>query len=159
MSYKQKYEQGRVLMNNELKIKNRAQTSKSNIRPDLLHALIDNADHSITVAEREGEDTILLYVNKAFEEMTGYTSEECLYQDCRFLQKDDKQPQQSKKIHRALESDTSVRVVLRNYKKDGTLFRNELTISPYFDEVESVMYYIGVQKNLGSTNSSKVVVS
>ncbi len=120
------------------------------IRPDLLNALIDHAEHGITIAEREGDDTILLYVNQAFERMTGYTPDECLYKDCRFLQGDDKQQQEIKKIHRAIQDEEPVRVVLRNYRKDGTLFWNDLTITPYFDKVESVMYYIGVQKDISS---------
>ena len=56
------------------------------VRLDILQALINHAEHGITIAEREGDDTILLYVNKAFEEMTGYSSDDCLYKDCRFLQ-------------------------------------------------------------------------
>ncbi len=123
---------------------------KNPIRPDLLQALIDNADHCFSVAEREGDDTILLYVNKAFERMTGYTSDESLYKDCRFLQREDKQPHTNRKIRQAIEDEESVRVVLRNYKKDGTLFWNELTITPYFDKVDKVMYYIGVQRDLGT---------
>ena len=118
------------------------------IRPDLLNALINHAEHGITIAEREGEDTILLYVNKAFEEMTGYTAEECLYKDCRFLQADDKQQDEIKKIHQAIEEEQPVQVVLRNYHKAGHLFWNELTITPFFDTVEGVMYYIGVQKDI-----------
>lgn len=129
------------------------------IRPDLLQALIDNAQHSISIAEREGDDTILLYVNQAFERMTGYTADECLYKDCRFLQGDDKQRQVNKKIHKAIEDQVPVRVVLRNYKKDGTLFWNELTITPFFDSVEDVMYYIGVQKNLGSGSEFDLIDS
>ena len=120
------------------------------IRPDLLEALIDHAEHGITIAEREGDDTILLYVNQAFEKMTGYTPDECLYKDCRFLQGEDKQQQEIKKIHKAIQDEEPVRVVLRNYRKDGTLFWNDLTITPYFDKVESVMYYIGVQKDISS---------
>ena len=143
-----------IHMSKEINLEVSGQRSiKPSIRPDLFHALIDHADHSITIAEREGDDTILLYVNKAFEKMTGYTSDECLFKDCRFLQADDKQPQQSKKIHQAIQDEKSVKVVLRNYRKDGTLFWNELTITPYFDELDSVMYYIGIQKNLGSLNA------
>ena len=74
----------------------------TSIRPDLLQALIDHAEHGITIAEREGEDTILLYVNRAFLDLTGYTEEECLYQDCRFLQGNDKQQDEIKKIHEAI---------------------------------------------------------
>ncbi len=142
-------------MNNDAIEKNNIGKPKKNpIRPDLLQALIHNADHCFSVAEREGDDTILLYVNKAFEKMTGYSANECLYKDCRFLQRDDRQPQTVRKIHKAFENEESVRVVLRNYKKDGTLFWNELTITPYFDSVDEIMYYIGVQKDLGSNREN-----
>lgn len=118
------------------------------IRPDLLQALLDHAEHGITIAEREGNDTILLYVNHAFEQMSGYAADECLYKDCRFLQGDDHEQPAVSVVRRAIEEEKSVRVILRNYRKDGTLFWNDLTISPYFDEEEGVMYYIGVQKDV-----------
>jgi PAS domain S-box-containing protein len=120
----------------------------TSIRPDLLQALIDHAEHGITIAEREGEDTILLYVNRAFLDLTGYTEEECLYQDCRFLQGKDKQQDEIKKIHEAILNEEPVEVLLRNYKKDGSLFWNDLSITPYFDEHEGIMYYIGIQKDV-----------
>lgn len=142
-------------MDNDTTSKNFIGKAKKNpIRLDLLQALVDNADHCFSVAELEGEDTILLYVNKAFEKMTGYSADECLYKDCRFLQREDKQTQANAKIRQAIENEESVRVVLRNYKKDGTLFWNELTITPYFDKVDEIMYYIGVQKDLGSKLSN-----
>ncbi|WML90822.1 PAS domain S-box protein [Thiothrix lacustris] len=128
-----------------------AETLTTTIRPELLQALIDHAEHGITIAEREGNDTILLYVNRAFEELTGYTSDECLYKDCRFLQNADHEQPELLKIRTAIEQEQSVRVVLRNYRKDGTLFWNDLTISPYFDREEGVMYYIGVQKDVTQT--------
>ncbi len=120
----------------------------SAIRPELLQSLIDYAEHGITIAEREGNDTILLYVNRAFEQMTGYDAEDCLYQDCRFLQSDDRDQAELNRIRIAIESEQPVRVILRNYRKDGTLFWNDLSISPFFDEEEGVMYYIGVQKDV-----------
>ena len=129
--------------NNGISVNN----EQTHIRPDLLHALIDHADHGITIAEREGDDTILIYVNHAFEKMTGYAAEECLYKDCRFLQGDDVQPE-IKTMRDAIESKESVRVLLRNYRKNGALFWNDLTITPYFDEIDSIMYFIGIQKDV-----------
>lgn len=128
-----------------------ADTLATSIRPDLLQALMDHAEHGITIAEREGNDTILLYVNRAFEEMTGYTSDECLYKDCRFLQNADNDQPELASIRAAIESNQPIRAVLRNYRKDGSLFWNDLTISPYFDHEEGIMYYIGVQKDVSQT--------
>lgn len=118
------------------------------IRPDLLEALIDHAEHGITIAEREGGDTILLYVNRAFTEMTGYSEEESLYKDCRFLQGEERDQVEIDKIHDAINNEKSVRVVLKNFKKNGEMFWNDLTITPYFDEQDGIMYYIGIQKDI-----------
>ena len=51
----------------------------------LLKKAIDTANDGLVIAEQEGDDTILLYVNQAFEQLTGYNEDEILYQDCRFL--------------------------------------------------------------------------
>ncbi len=122
--------------------------SPSIIRPDVLQVLIDHAEHGISIAEREGDDTILLYVNEAFEKMTGYSAEDCLFQDCRFLQGEDREQPERYRIHDAIVDTKAVQVVLRNYRKDGSLFWNELTVTPYVDEVEGVTYYIGIQKDI-----------
>jgi len=138
-------------MKNDSKAKHRfaGESEQTPIRPDLMNALIDHAEHGITIAEREGDDTILLYVNQAFERMTGYSAEECLYKDCRFLQNDDIQPEMGK-MRAAIEAETPVRVLIRNYRKDGSLFWNDLSITPYYDEVDSIMYYIGIQKDISN---------
>ena len=64
------------------------------INASLLQMVINASNDGIVVAEKEGDqDTILIYVNPAFEQLTGYRSEEILYQDCRFLQAGDRDQQ------------------------------------------------------------------
>jgi PAS domain-containing protein len=77
--------------------------------------------------KRKASRTTLIYVNPAFERLTGYTSEEILYQDCRFLQSGDRD-QALIAIRDALEW-RACREILRNYRKDGTPFWNELSLS------------------------------
>ncbi|MCG7981625.1 MAG: PAS domain S-box protein [Candidatus Thiodiazotropha lotti] len=114
----------------------------------LLKQAIDTANDGLVIAEREGDDTILLYVNEAFERLTGYTEEEILYQDCRFLQGDDRDQQARQSIREAIESNQPSRTRLRNYHKDGSLFWNELSITPIINEKDGLTYYIGVQKDV-----------
>ncbi|GAB6070634.1 hypothetical protein JCM30760_17310 [Thiomicrorhabdus hydrogeniphila] len=118
------------------------------LRTNLLIQLVENAQEGIVVAEKEGHDTILIYVNPAFEDLTGYSSEEILYQDCRFLQGDDTEQQAIKVIRNAIDGSTPVRTVLKNYRKDGSVFWNELSVTPYYDEVDQLTYYIGIQKDV-----------
>jgi PAS domain S-box-containing protein len=114
----------------------------------LLKQAIDTANDGLVIAEREGDDTILLYINEAFERLTGYTEEEILYQDCRFLQGDDRDQQARKQIREAIKNNQPSRTRIRNYHKDGTLFWNELSITPIINEEDGLTYYIGVQKNV-----------
>jgi PAS domain S-box-containing protein len=114
----------------------------------LLKQAIDTANDGLVIAEREGDDTILLYINEAFERLTGYAEEEILYQDCRFLQGDDRDQQARKQIREAIKNNQPSRTRIRNYHKDGTLFWNELSITPIINEEDGLTYYIGVQKNV-----------
>ena len=60
------------------------------INPKQLQLVVDASSDGIVVAEQEGDDNILIYVNQAFENLSGYASADILYQDCRFLQGDDR---------------------------------------------------------------------
>ena len=60
------------------------------INAKLLQLVVNASNDGIVVAEKEGDDNILIYVNPAFEALTGYSADEILYQDCRFLQGDDR---------------------------------------------------------------------
>ncbi|BBP43170.1 PAS domain S-box protein [Thiosulfativibrio zosterae] len=118
------------------------------LRNNLLLQLVENAQEGIVVAEKEGQDTILIYVNPAFEQLTGYEAEEILYQDCRFLQGDDTEQDAVKTIRSAIDVQKPVRTVLKNYRKDGSVFWNELSVTPFFDEIDELTYYIGIQKDV-----------
>ncbi|WP_249975734.1 PAS domain S-box protein [Vreelandella olivaria] len=118
------------------------------ISPELLERIVDASEDGIVVAEREGDDNILIYVNKGFEQLTGYSADEVLYRDCRFLQNEDRDQDALAVIRDALKNGRTSREVLRNYRKDGTMFWNELSITPVFDQADNLMYFIGVQKDV-----------
>ncbi|WP_136248161.1 PAS domain S-box protein [Halomonas borealis] len=118
------------------------------ISPELLERMVDASEDGIVIAEREGDETILIYVNRGFERLTGYGADEILYRDCRFLQNDDRDQPALASIRQALAEGRPCREVLRNYRKDGTLFYNELSITPVFDEQDALTYFIGVQKDV-----------
>jgi len=115
---------------------------------ELLIKAIQASNDGIVISEQEGEDHILIYVNPAFERLTGYAADEILYQDCRFLQGNDREQAGVYAIRAALAQGQPVRTVLRNYRKDGTLFWNELSITPVYDDASELTYYIGIQKEV-----------
>ncbi|MGM0701093.1 MAG: PAS domain S-box protein [Pseudomonadota bacterium] len=118
------------------------------ISPELLERIVDASEDGIVVAEQEGDENILIYVNQGFERLTGYSTDEILYRDCRFLQNGDRDQPGLDAIRKALTEGLPCREVLRNYRKDGTLFYNELSITPVFDEQDNLTYFIGVQKDV-----------
>lgn len=118
------------------------------INANLLQQVVEASNDGIVVAEQEGEDHILIYANPAFERLTGYSSEEILYQDCRFLQGDDRDQPAAALIRKAIHNRQPCREVIRNYRKDGSTFWNELSITPLFNEADQLTYFIGIQKNV-----------
>lgn len=118
------------------------------ISAKLLQLVVDASNDGIVVAEQEGDDNILIYANSAFEALTGYTKEEILYQDCRFLQADDRGQPGLQIIREALKNGEHCRQVIRNFRKDGSPFWNELSITPIYNESDNLVYFIGIQKNV-----------
>ncbi|WP_337136348.1 PAS domain-containing protein, partial [Staphylococcus aureus] len=76
--------------------------------------------------------------------LTGYSKEEVLGRNCRFLQGDDKDQDGLEAIREALKNNSSISVILRNYRKDGTLFYNNLRIDPVFDDENKITHFIGI---------------
>lgn len=117
------------------------------INAKLLQMVINASNDGIVVAEQEGEDNILIYANPAFERLTGYQAQDILYQDCRFLQAGDRQQEGLNAIRDAVIHNRPCRQIIRNYRKDGSLFWNELSITPVYNEADQLTYYIGIQKD------------
>ncbi len=93
-------------------------------------------------------DNPIIACNDAFIELTGYTRDEILGRNCRFLQGPGTDPQQIDMIREAVASQRSVLVELINYKKDGTPFRNAVLIAPVFNDDGVVEAYLGSQVEL-----------
>lgn len=90
----------------------------------------------------------IIYCNPAFEKITGYTKDEAIGLNARFLQGDDREQEGLKKVRTAIQEGYECHEVVRNYKKDGTLFYNELTISPVPDEKGKVTHFVGIMNDI-----------
>lgn len=116
--------------------------------PQVLAAILDECVNGVTLADPDLEDVPIIYANKAFERLTGYSQAEIIGHNCRFLQKDDREQEGRYQIAQAIKNSEAVEVTLRNYKKDGSLFYNHLKIVPLFDRKQRVLYYLGVQYDI-----------
>ena len=118
-----------------------------NIKSEALQA----AGNGIVISDALQNDHPIIYFNPAFQELTGYSSEEILGKNCRFLQSEDKDQNSINKIREAVKKGKSCQVTLRNYKKDGTLFWNELYINPIKNREGLITHYIGIQNTQNDT--------
>lgn len=113
--------------------------------PFVLSQILDTCVNGITLSDPDQEDNPIVYVNEAFEFITGYSREETVGRNCRFLQNEDRDQEGIERIREAMRGTKSVTVTLRNYTKDGTLFYNQFTIRPLFDKEGKLIYYLGIQ--------------
>jgi diguanylate cyclase (GGDEF)-like protein/PAS domain S-box-containing protein len=114
----------------------------------VLRQAISESRDGISIADARQPDCPLIFVNPAFERMTGYSFEEVVGRNCRYLQGSDKDQQGLAVLRAALRHGEPCVVVVRNYRKDGTLFHNELSISPVHDASGTLTHYMGIQKDV-----------
>lgn len=122
------------------------QTSKEHF--ELLTKALDASLSGIIITDNRQPDNPIIYCNRAFEQITGYQRSEIIGHNCRFLQMDDREQAARTKLKNAIESGESLVVEIRNYKKDGTLFWNELYMSPVRSQDGQIIYFIGVQNDI-----------
>ncbi|MFI3136092.1 MAG: PAS domain-containing protein [Methylococcaceae bacterium] len=118
------------------------------IIPQILSAILDECVNGVTLSDPDLEDTPIIYANKAFEKLTGYSQAEIIGRNCRFLQGEDREQEARYQIHAAMEQHQNIEVTLRNYKKNGDLFHNHLKITQLLDRKGRIIYYLGVQYDI-----------
>ncbi len=107
------------------------------------------ASHSgIVITDWRIPNNPVVYVNSAFEKITGYKASEVMGRNCRFLQGRDFHQADRDSMRLAIATGVACNVIIRNYRKDGTLFWNELHISPIHDNKGNVSHFIGIQTDI-----------
>ena len=115
---------------------------------ELKERAMDEATVAIQIADATRDDNPLVYVNDGFEQVTGYASEEALGRNPRFLRGDDTDPEQRARLREAIERDEPVSLDIQNYRKDGTPYWSQLSITPVTDDRGTVRNYIGIQQDV-----------
>jgi len=113
----------------------------------LLKRSVDANPHGIILSNAT-TDQAIEYVNPAFECLTGYKKEEVIGKNCRFLQGPDTDPETLDKIRNALQEHQEIQVTLKNYRKDGSWFWNQLILGPVFDDKNFCTHFIGIQQDI-----------
>ena len=106
--------------------------------------------NGICITDARVSDMPLIYVNPAFENITGYSAADVLGRNCRFLQGDDRAQAGLEEIRAALREQRAAKVLLKNYRKSGELFWNELTIAPVRNADGEVTHHIGISHDISA---------
>lgn len=106
---------------------------------------LDASANAVVICDAASPQLPIIYVNPAFESTTGYSAAEVIGRSCSFLQGDDRQQEEIAELRSALAAKTECQALLRNYRKDGSLFWNELHISPVRDAYGEVTHFVGYQ--------------
>jgi diguanylate cyclase (GGDEF)-like protein/PAS domain S-box-containing protein len=114
----------------------------------LLERAVNASSNGIVITDALESDHPVIYTNPSFERHTGYTFNEVVGCNCRFLQGSDTDQPALDELRTALEQGRECQAVLRNYRKDGTLFWNELHIAPVRNPEGYLTNFIGVQVDI-----------
>ena len=106
------------------------------------------SSNGIVITDPSQPDNPITYVNPAFERISGYSAQEVLGRNCRLLQGADREQPALAELRAALQEGRGCQAVIRNYKKNGTLFWNQLSISPVRDEEGHLVSFVGVQNDV-----------
>lgn len=120
--------------------------------PATMLRAVAGAAQSISISDYNAPDQPLVYVNRAFERLTGYRAEAILGRNCRFLQgpaaASESEAVAVALMRRAISEGREIRTVVRNYRRDGSAFWNELHLSAVRNETGRISHYIGYQQDV-----------
>ncbi len=118
------------------------------IKLNALVAVIDASPMATVVTDCGQPDNPIVAVNEAFTAMTGYTRDEVVGRNCRFLQSSGSEPEARASIRRAIAEGRPAIVETWNYRKDGSPFRNAIMIAPVHDDSGTTRFFFGSQMEL-----------
>lgn len=128
-------------------------THSADIR--LFEAALNASSNGVVITDNLLPDQPIIYCNRAFEQLTGYDRDEIIGHNCRFLQSGDREQDDRTKIRKAITEGENCQVEIRNYRKNGEMFWNELMISPVKDEQGQITHFIGIQNDISRRKAAE----
>ena len=116
--------------------------------PRVLERAVESARNGVLITDANQPDNPIVYANPAFERISGYSLAEVLGRNCRFLQHHDTEQPALEEVRMAIREGRECRVVVRNYRKNGALFWQELSISPVRDGMGRITHFVGIQDDV-----------
>ncbi|MFC6048668.1 hybrid sensor histidine kinase/response regulator, partial [Methylobacterium hispanicum] len=115
------------------------------VHHDIFFAAVETTRMPMIVTDPHQPDNPILFVNRAFERMTGYTRQELIGTNCRFLQGPETDRDTVDEVRAAIAEHREFATEILNYRKDGSSFWNALFVSPVFNRQGDLVYFFGSQ--------------
>ncbi|WP_372971209.1 EAL domain-containing protein [Marinobacter sp.] len=128
--------------------RDRTRERQTEARLRILERSVEASSNGVVIADAQLSGYPLIYVNPAFERITGYCADDMIGQSCRILQGPDTSESAIASIREGLENMREVHTSLLNYRKDGSCFWNDLYIAPVRDDDDEVTHFIGIQTDI-----------
>jgi diguanylate cyclase (GGDEF)-like protein/PAS domain S-box-containing protein len=116
---------------------------------DMWRSMVDAAPEGIVICDAKVENLPVVYVNAAFTQLCGYPASALLGSNLRILQGTDREQEGRQRLRESLQSATPCRILLRNYRPDGSVFWNESFIQPIQDASGAVTHWVGYHRDAG----------
>lgn len=110
-----------------------------------LSAMIQSSAVAAVISDPRISDNPIVDCNQAFVELTGYSRDEIIGRNCRFLSGEGTEPGLTESLRAAIRDERPIMVEILNYKKDGTPFRNAVLVAPIFGDSGALEYFLGSQ--------------
>jgi PAS domain S-box-containing protein len=136
--------------------------TEKHMADELLHLYsraLECTSNGIVISDMSLPGSPVFYANAAFGNITGYEPGEAIGRNCDFLQRGDTEQPEIETLRHAVRHGTASRVVLRNYRKDGTLFFNELSISPVTAVDGRIRHYVGVLNDVTERERTRMAIA
>ena len=125
-----------------------ARAAQTAVPPDAFALVLENSCEGVLISDMAARGQPIIHVNHAFEMITGYPTAEAIGKNCRYLQGSDRLQPEIAEIRTALSEGRAAAVTLRNYRRDGTMFRNALRLLPVRNQAGNVTHCVGLIRDV-----------
>ncbi len=128
------------------------------LRLQILEEAVKAAPVGFSIADMCQPDTPLTYVNPAFQKITGFRADEVLNKNARILQGENTDNSTSKAIRKSIDNGESFNAVIKNYRKNGELFWNQMSLTPIRNQWDEVIFYLGIQQDITEQRNAELAL-
>lgn len=125
--------------------------------PQLFKTLAEASPDGMVICERRNGDWPAIFANAAMEKLTGYDVAEFMGRSLRFLQGEDRDQEGLMRLREALSGGAACKTILRNYRRDGTQFMNEISLIPLRGANEQVTHFASVHREVGAAAATALL--